>query len=107
MSAVVLKNSNRAGIPCLKSSSAVVSDTTLTVTFPVYRNFPKNFSGVAILNIYQTFTATGLTAVNLIIQDTTIPLLADQTTAATATQITGPGIYEVFIDNTSNTIQLV
>lgn len=104
---MILKNSNRAGIPCLKSSSAVVSDTTLTVTFPTYRNFPRNFSGVAILNIFQSFTATGLTAINLIIQDTTIPLLDKQSTAATATQVTGPGIYEVFIDNSTNTIQLV
>lgn len=107
MSTTIIKNSNRAGIPCLKSTSAVVADTTLTVTFPYYRNFPKNFSGVAVLNIYQTFTATGVTAVNLIIQDTTIPLLNKQSTAATATQITGPGIYEVFIDNVSNTIQLL
>lgn len=107
MSTSILKNSNRAGIPCLKSSSAVVADTTLTVTFPTYRNFPRNFSGVAMLNIYQTFTATGVTAVNLIIQDTTIPLLSKQSTSATATEVTGAGIYEVFIDNTTNTIQLI
>lgn len=102
-----VKCSNRGGIPCLKSTSAVVIDTTLTVTFPTYTNWSKNFSGVAVLNIAQSFTATGVTSILLVIQGTTIQLMANASTVATATQVTGAGIYHVFIDNTNNTIQII
>lgn len=103
----ILKRSNRGGIPCMKSSSAVVVDTTLTVTFPTYSNFPKNFSGVMILNIDQSYTATGVTSVVLVIQGTAIQLKTNSSTAATATDVPASGIYEVFVDNPSKTIQLI
>ena len=102
-----LKYSNRGGIPALRSTSAVVADTTLTVTFPNYSNFPRNYSGYMTLNIAQAFTATGVTAVNLVIQGTTVALTIPNNAPATDDQITGPGIYEAFMDSTSNTIQLV
>lgn len=103
----ILKRSNRGGIPCMKSSSAVVSDTTLTVTFPTYTNFPKNFSGEMILNIEQSFTSTGVTSVILVIQGTSIQLKTNASSAATSTEIPAPGIYEVFVDNSTQTIQLI
>lgn len=102
-----LKYSNRGGIPCLKSTSAVVVDTTLTVTFPIYSNFPRNYSGHMTLNIGQPFTATGVTAINLVIQGTTVALTIPNNAPATDDQVTGPGIYEVFVDNTTNTVQLI
>lgn len=103
----VLRSSNRGGIPCLKSVSAVVVDTTLTVTFPTYSNFPRNHSGLMVINIAQPFTATGATSVILVIQGTSVELMAKASTAATATQVTGAGIYTVFVDSASKTIQLV
>lgn len=103
----VLKSSNRGGIPCLKSVSAVVVDTTLTVTFPAYTNFPRNFSGLMALNIAQNFTATGVTSVILVIQGTSIQLMQNATTNATATQVPATGVYLVFVDNSTRTIQLV
>lgn len=103
----VLKSSNRGGVPCLKSVSAVVVDTTLTVTFPAYSNYPRGFSGLMALNIAQPFTATGVTSVVLVIQGTSVQLMANASTAAEAAQVPGAGVYLVFVDQGTHTIQLV
>lgn len=102
----VLKSSNRGGIPCLKSTSAVVVDTTLTITFPIYSNFPKNYSGVAVINVAQPFTTSGIANVNLVIQGTTVELMLPNTAPVTGTNI-GQGKYQIFIDHSDNSIQLL
>lgn len=103
----IIKNCNRGGIPCMKSTGAVVVDSTLTVSFPIYTNFPKGFSGQMFINIDQEFTATGIANVMLDIQGRMIELTLPNHKPVTSTQITGPGIYTIFMDYSTNTIQLL
>lgn len=103
----VLRRSNRGGVPCLKSVNTVVTGETLTVTFPEYINWPNHFSGVMILNISQPFTASDISTVNLVIQGETAKLLTHSGSAAGEAQITGPGIYKVFVDNEAKSIYVI
>lgn len=104
----ILKSCNRGGIPCLKSVSTAVVDTTLTVVFPDYSNYPKGYSGAMFINVNQPYPSpTTVTNINLVIQGDTVELMKTATKVADASNIPGPGVYEVFVDDSSRTIQLI
>lgn len=103
----VLKKCNRGGVPCLCSESAVVSSTTLTITFPIYSNWPHHYTGVMILNVPQTFDPDGVTTINLVVQGESTQLYTHAGKAATEAQVTGPGIYKVFMDSSIKEIRII
>lgn len=96
-------------IPCIKASSATVTSTVLTLTFPAYSPVPHNYSGLILINIPQdtgslTFSTTVLATEG---QSTTQPLVKVNVGSVANTDLTGNGIYLTFYDRASNTLQLL
>lgn len=103
-------NVNRNGIPALKSTGMVVSTTQVAFDFNNHRNLGAPFRGLLIINLAQeiptgttttlpiVFTTDGGSAINLTTYDGENITVAD---------LSGTGIYLVWYDNTSDTLQLI
>lgn len=102
---------NRAGIPCIESQSVSLSTTACTFMFKNHPFLNSNFQGLVAVKINQTFEAP-TTAVP--IQFSTINN-ADATNIVktynganvTTTTWNGTGIYLMFFDRSTNTLQMI
>lgn len=98
------------GIPALRSLSVTVTTTQVAFDFNNHRNVGAPFRGLIVINLAQTIP-TGTTA--------TLPIVftsgggnAQALTKyngdpATVADITGTGIYLVWFESSTNTLQLV
>lgn len=104
---------NRRGIPLIESSS-VTSDTTnaiITISDRAFRNLEER--GVFLFRLttaIPTAAATlpivfSWTGCNGVVRTQALTLVNN--VAATATQVTGPGVYLVYYDKNSNLLQLM
>lgn len=100
---------NRDGIPRLKSTAVSVSTDAVTFSFTRHNFLGRPFIGLLIVALDQAIPA-GTT--------TTLPVKFDSGggavavtkaggSAATAADITGEGVFLLFYDSTSRTLQLI
>ena len=103
-------NVNRNGIPAIRSNSVTVTTTAVEFNFNNHPNIGSPFRGLIIVNLNQEIPS-GTT--------TTLPIIftsnngADQNlvglggTAITVADIKGTGIYLVWFESQTNTLQLI
>lgn len=100
---------NVGGIPCIESSNITVGDSLLVSFNPVY-SFNSRFSGLIAIKINNTFTAPeSAVPVEFVVtgvSGSTIGLTKIGGTSVTSDELV-QGIYLVFYDRSSNTMQLV
>lgn len=102
---------NRNGIPCIESQSVNLTTTACTFMFRDHPFRNQAFQGFIVVKINQTFEAP----------TTAVPIQFSTINAANSTNIVktyaganvttstwkGPGIYLLFYDRTSDTLQLI
>lgn len=103
-------NVNVNGIPALRSLSVSVTNTDVRFDFNNHRNVGRPFRGLIVINLAQAipegttgtlpvfFTSDGGNAQ---------PLTTLNGEAVTAADITGTGIFLVWFENTTSTLQLL
>ena len=103
-------NVNQLGIPTVSSKSVTVGTTQVAFDFNKHHTLGQPFRGIVVVRLNQAipagstttlpivFTSDGTNAVNLVGYN------GDNVTVA---GIPGSGIYLVFVDSQSNTVQLL
>ena len=103
-------NVNVNGIPCLRSTAVSVSTTDVRFDFNSHRNVGRPFVGLIIVQLAQAIP-TGTTPTSPIVFTTESGNPANVTTFnganVTVGDITGTGIYLVFVDTQSGVVQLL
>lgn len=103
-------NVNRNGIPALRSLSVSVTTTDVRFDFNNHRNIGTPFRGLIVINLAQAIP-TGTTGTLPIIFTSDggneQPLTTINGEAVTAADITGTGIFLVWFENSSSTLQLL
>lgn len=99
---------NRNGIPMIESSNVTVTETNVVINIP---NRAFRFLNGTGLILFRLNTAIPEDAATLPIlfssNNFTQPLTLVGGTAATAAQITGPGIYQIYYAKSGNLMQLM
>lgn len=103
-------NVNSGGIPALRSLSVNVTATNVQFDFNNHRNVGRPYRGLLVINLAQAIP-TGTTA-SLPIVFTTSGANAKELTvkggaSATVSEITGTGIYLVWYESATDTLQLI
>ena len=103
-------NVNRGGIPCLRSTAVAVSATDVRFDFNSHPNVGRPFVGIIIVQLAQAipdgttgtlpvvFTTEGGNATNL---------TTTNGANVTAADITGTGVYLVWVNTQSGDVQLL
>lgn len=103
-------NVNQTGIPALRSLSVSVSTTQVAFDFNNHRNVGRPFRGLIIINLAQAIP-TGTTATLPIVFTSdggnATPLTGYNGEPITVADILGTGIYIVWYESQSDTLQLV
>lgn len=103
-------NVNVNGIPALRSLSVTVTATEVRFDFNNHRNVGSPYRGLIIINLAQAIP-TGTTATLPIVFTSdggnTQPLTTYNGEAVTVADITGTGIYLVWFENATSTLQLL
>lgn len=103
-------NVNREGIPAVKSLSVNVTSTEVQFDFNNHRNVGTPFRGLIVVNLAQTIpTGTTTTLPIVFTSEGSNPttLTGYDGTAITVADIKGTGIYLVWHESQTNTLQLV
>ena len=103
-------NVNQSGIPALRSLSVTVGTTDVRFDFNNHRNVGAPFRGLIIINLAQAIpTGTTGTLPVLFTSDggNAQPLTTINGDAVTAADITGTGIFLVWFENSTSTLQLL
>lgn len=103
-------NVNRGGIPAIRSLSVAVTTTQVSFDFNNHRNVGAPFRGLLVVNLAQAIP-TGTTGTLPIVFTSDGGNAQELTTlngvAVTAADITGTGIYLVWYESQTNTLQLL
>lgn len=103
-------NVNSGGIPTLRSLSVTVNTSEVQFDFNNHRNVRRPYRGLLIINLAQAIP-TGTTATLPIVFTTSggneQPLTKLNGAPATVQDITGTGIYLVWYESQTNTLQLI
>ena len=91
-------NVNTGGIPALRSLSVTVTPSKVQYDFNNHRNVGRPYRGLLIINLAQPIP-TGTT--------TTLPVVKVNGVPATVADISGTGIYLVWYESQTNTLQLI
>jgi hypothetical protein len=103
-------NVNVNGIPALRSLGVTVTATDVRFDFNNHRNVGAPFRGLIIINLAQAIpTGTTGTLPVLFTSDggNAQPLTTINGDAVTAADITGTGIFLVWFENSTSTLQLL
>lgn len=103
-------NVNVNGIPALRSLSVTVTATDVRFDFNNHRNVGSPFRGLIVINLAQAIpTGTTATLPVLFTSDggNTQALTTLNGEAVTVADITGTGIYLVWFENSTSTLQLL
>ena len=103
-------NVNVNGIPALRSTAVTVSTTEVRFDFNSHRNVGRPFVGVVAVQLAQaipTGTATTLPVVFTTDGGNAANLTTYGGGNVTVANIAGPGIYLVWVDSQSGTVQLL
>lgn len=103
-------NVNRSGIPALRSLSVSVTTTDVRFDFNNHRNVGAPFRGLIVINLAQSIP-TGTTGTLPIIFTSeggnAQPLTTYNGDAVTVADIAGTGIFLVWFESSTNTLQLL
>lgn len=103
-------NVNVNGIPALSSKAVAVSTTQMAFDFNNHRNVGTPFRGLIIIRLAQA-VPTGTTGTLPVVftsdSGNVTPLVGFDGEAVTAADIPGTGIYLVWYESTTNTLQLL
>lgn len=103
-------NVNQLGIPTLSSNSVTVGTTQVAFDFNNHPTVGQPFRGLVIIRLNQaipTGTTTTLPVVFTSDNDNTANLVGFNGENVTVADIPGTGIYLIFVDSQSNTVQLI
>ena len=103
-------NVNTNGIPTLRSLSVTVTSSKVQYDFNNHRNVGRPYRGLLIINLAQpipTRTTTALPVVFTTSGDNEQPLVKVNGAPATVEDISGTGIYLVWYESQTNTLQLI
>lgn len=101
--------SNRRGIPMLETTSVTVTDTNVVLNLPNRAFRWLNDKGIILLRLNQPIPegTTETLPVLFSSNDFTQPLTNIGSTAITAGQIIGTGVYLIYYDKDANLMQLL
>jgi hypothetical protein len=103
-------NVNVNGIPCLRSTAVNVTATDVRFDFNSHTNVGRPFVGLIVVQLAQAIP-TGTTGTLPVLFTTEGGNPANLTTVAganvTAADITGTGVYLVWVDSQSGVVQLL
>ena len=103
-------NVNRGGIPALSSQSVTVTSTEVQYSFNNHRNFGSPFRGLLIIRLNQAIPSGTTTTLPIVFTTSGAndkALTGKGGTPITVSQITGTGIYLVWYESASDTLQLI
>lgn len=103
-------NVNIGGIPAVRSLSVNVTSTEVQFNFNNHPNIGRPFRGLIIINLAQAIpsgTTSTLPVVFTSDGGNSIPLTGYNGAAITVADITGTGIYLVWHESQTNTLQLI
>ena len=103
-------NVNQNGIPALRSLSVAVTTTNVQFDFNNHRNVGSPFRGLIVINLAQaipTGTTTTLPIVFTSNGGNAQELVGYNGDPITVADITGTGIYLVWFESSTSTLQLV
>lgn len=103
-------NVNINGIPTLRSLSVNVTSTNVQFDFNNHRNVGKPYRGLLIINLAQAIpsgTTTTLPIVFTTDRDNEQALVGLNNEPITVASITGTGVYLVWYESQTNTLQLI
>lgn len=103
-------NVNQTGIPTLRSLSVTVSATNVSFDFNNHRNVGRPFRGLLIINLAQAIP-TGTTDTLPIVFTSgggnPQPVTAKNGEPVTVADVEGTGIYLMWYESQTNTLQLI
>lgn len=106
----LLKLSNRFGIPCLEVQNIVVTDTNVIFQFAEHSAMRENFQGLFLIRNTRTFTAPTAPLPVLFetigVPGSQVALTGRGGAAITSDVVTPTGIWQLFYDRPTNTLQL-
>lgn len=103
-------NVNTNGIPALRSLSVTVTATNVQFDFNNHRNVGRPFRGLLVINLAQaipTGTTTTLPIVFTSNGGNAQALLAHNGDPVTVADIPGTGIYLIWFESATDTLQLI
>jgi hypothetical protein len=103
-------NVNRGGIPCLRSTAVTVSTTEVRFDFNSHQNVGRPFVGIIVVQLAQAIPE-GTTGTLPVVFTTDNGNPANLTTLngenVTAADITGTGVFLVWVNTQSGDVQLL
>ena len=102
-------NVNINGIPTLRSLSVTVTTTNVAFDFNNHRNVGRPFRGLLIINLAQAIPAGTTDTLPIVFTSgggNAQPLLKENGEAVTVADIPGTGVYILWYDNETNTLQI-
>jgi hypothetical protein len=103
-------NVNRGGIPCLRSTAVTVSTTEVRFDFNAHTNVGRPFVGIIVVQLAQAIPE-GTTGTLSVVFTTNGGGAANLTTLngenVTASDITGTGVFLVWVNTQSDEVQLL
>lgn len=103
-------NVNVNGIPALRSLSVTVGTADVRFDFNNHRNVGRPFRGLIIINLAQAIPAGTTDTLPIIFTSdggNAQPLTKQNGEAATVADIPGTGVYVVWFESQTNTLQVV
>lgn len=103
-------NVNRGGIPAVRSVSVNVTTSEVQYNFNNHRNIGTPFRGLIVVNLAQAIPAGTTTTLPIVFTSegsNPIQLTGYNGAAITVADIKGTGIYLVWHESQTNTLQLV
>lgn len=103
-------NVNTGGIPALKSLSVTVSTTDVRFDFNNHRNIGRPFRGLIVINLAQAIPSGTTTTLPIVFTSeggNAQPLTTLNGEEVTVADITGTGIFLVWFENSTSTLQLL
>lgn len=98
--------SNPNGIPRFESNSVTVGTASVVFAFTdAGTNFNNNFNGLVLIKFNQSIPSDTTTTLPIVINST--PLMKYGGSAATVADFKGTGIYLVYYESNSKTLQII
>lgn len=103
-------NVNQFGIPTVSSNSVSVGTTQVAFDFNNHPTVGQPFRGIVVVRLNQAIPAGSTTTLPIVFTSdgaNTVDLIGFNGDPITVADISGTGIYLIFVDSQSNTVQLL